>query len=207
MPNPAKVYAPRARRQQPHPAGAPIAPTLSDKQILSLYEEGTYDFVPHDGMRRTIAQRLTASVQTIPHFYETMDCDIGKLVAAREEINAAAPKDKDGKPGLQAFGQRLRHQGAGAGAATRARRQCELDRSRHAQTQAFRRRRGGGAAGRADHADRAQRRKQIALRHLQRDARSRRPRPGPQAQAARIPGRHHLGVEPRHVSASRISPR
>jgi pyruvate dehydrogenase E2 component (dihydrolipoamide acetyltransferase) len=80
------------------PAGAPIAPTLSDKQILSLYEEGSYDFVPHDGMRRTIAQRLTASVQTIPHFYETMDCDIGKLVAAREEINAAAPKDKDGKP-------------------------------------------------------------------------------------------------------------
>ena len=49
-------------------------------------------------MRRTIAQRLTASVQTIPHFYETMDCDIGKLIAAREEINAAAPKDKDGKP-------------------------------------------------------------------------------------------------------------
>jgi pyruvate dehydrogenase E2 component (dihydrolipoamide acetyltransferase) len=80
------------------PAGAPIAPTMSDKQILALYEEGSYDFVPHDGMRRTIAQRLTASVQTIPHFYETMDCDIGKLVAAREEINAAAPKDKDGKP-------------------------------------------------------------------------------------------------------------
>jgi pyruvate dehydrogenase E2 component (dihydrolipoamide acetyltransferase) len=80
------------------PAGAPIAPSMSDAQILSLYEQGAYDFVPHDGMRRTIAQRLTASVQTIPHFYETMDCDIGKLVAAREEINAAAPKDKDGKP-------------------------------------------------------------------------------------------------------------
>jgi pyruvate dehydrogenase E2 component (dihydrolipoamide acetyltransferase) len=53
--------------------------------------------VPHDGMRRTIAQRLTASVQTVPHFYLTVDCDIGKLLAAREEINAAAPKDKDGK--------------------------------------------------------------------------------------------------------------
>ncbi len=76
--------------------GAPSAQMMSDKQILSLYEEGSYDFVPHDGMRRTIAQRLTASVQTIPHFYETMDCDIGKLAAAREEINAAAPKDKDG---------------------------------------------------------------------------------------------------------------
>jgi len=80
------------------PSGAPSVQTMSDKQILSLYEEGTYELVPHDGMRRTIAQRLTASVQTVPHFYETMDCDIGKLVAAREEINAAAPKNKDGKP-------------------------------------------------------------------------------------------------------------
>ena len=81
------------------PAGAPsIAPSMSDKQIRALYEDGSYEVIPHDGMRRTIAQRLTASVQTIPHFYLTMDCNIGKLVAAREEINAAAPKDKDGKP-------------------------------------------------------------------------------------------------------------
>jgi pyruvate dehydrogenase E2 component (dihydrolipoamide acetyltransferase) len=79
--------------------GAPlIAPSLSDQQIRGLYEDGSYDFVPHDGMRRTIAQRLTASTQTIPHFYLTIDCDIGKLLQAREEINAAAPKDKDGKP-------------------------------------------------------------------------------------------------------------
>jgi pyruvate dehydrogenase E2 component (dihydrolipoamide acetyltransferase) len=80
------------------PQGAAIAPAMSDQQILSLYEPGSYEFVPHDGMRRTIAQRLTASVQTVPHFYLTMDCDIGRLLAAREEINAAAPKDKDGKP-------------------------------------------------------------------------------------------------------------
>jgi pyruvate dehydrogenase E2 component (dihydrolipoamide acetyltransferase) len=72
--------------------------TLSDKQILALFEPGSYEVVPHDGMRRTIAQRLTASVQTVPHFYLTMDCDIGKLLAAREEINAAAPKDKEKKP-------------------------------------------------------------------------------------------------------------
>ena len=78
--------------------GTPIAPALSDKQVLALYEEGSYELVPHDGMRRTIAQRLTASTQTIPHYFVTMDCDIGKLMAAREEINAAAPKDKDGKP-------------------------------------------------------------------------------------------------------------
>jgi pyruvate dehydrogenase E2 component (dihydrolipoamide acetyltransferase) len=83
------------------PAGAPtplIAPSLSDQQIRALYEDGSYELVPHDGMRRTIAQRLTASVQTIPHFYLTVDCDIGKLLEAREEINTAAPKDKDGKP-------------------------------------------------------------------------------------------------------------
>ena len=74
-------------------AGPSLAPGMSDKQILALFEEGSYEIVPHDGMRRTIAQRLTASVQTVPVFYLTMDCDIGKLLVAREEINAAAPKD------------------------------------------------------------------------------------------------------------------
>ena len=83
------------------PAGGPapmIAPAMSDQQVRALYEEGSYEVVPHDGMRRTIAARLTASAQTIPHFYLTVDCDIGKLLQAREEINASAPKDKDGKP-------------------------------------------------------------------------------------------------------------
>jgi pyruvate dehydrogenase E2 component (dihydrolipoamide acetyltransferase) len=81
------------------PAGGPaIAPSMSDKQILSLFEEGSYEIVPHDGMRRTIAQRLTASIQNVPHFYLTIDCDIGKLLTAREEINASAPKDKEKKP-------------------------------------------------------------------------------------------------------------
>jgi pyruvate dehydrogenase E2 component (dihydrolipoamide acetyltransferase) len=79
------------------PAGA-LAPSMSDQQIRALFEDGSYEVIPHDGMRRTIAQRLTASVQTVPHFYLTMDCDIGKLLEAREEINVAAPKDKEKKP-------------------------------------------------------------------------------------------------------------
>jgi pyruvate dehydrogenase E2 component (dihydrolipoamide acetyltransferase) len=80
------------------PGAAPaIAPSMTDKQILSLFEPGSYEIVPHDGMRRTIAQRLTASVQTVPHFYLTIDCDIGKLLQAREQINEAAPKDKEKK--------------------------------------------------------------------------------------------------------------
>ena len=83
-------------------AAAPAAtPAMSDQQILALYEEGSYDLIPHDSMRRTIAQRLTAATQSMPTFYLTVDCDIGRLVAAREEINAAAPKDKDGKPAFK----------------------------------------------------------------------------------------------------------
>jgi pyruvate dehydrogenase E2 component (dihydrolipoamide acetyltransferase) len=74
------------------------APAMSDPQILALYEEGGYESIPHDSMRRTIAQRLTAATNSMPTFYLTVDCDLGKLNAAREEINAAAAKDKDGKP-------------------------------------------------------------------------------------------------------------
>jgi pyruvate dehydrogenase E2 component (dihydrolipoamide acetyltransferase) len=74
-----------------------IGAAMTDQQIRALYEDGSYDIIPHDGMRRTIAQRLTASAQTVPHFYLTVDCDIGKLLAAREEINAAAPKAEGGK--------------------------------------------------------------------------------------------------------------
>ena len=79
------------------PAAMPMAAPSSDVQIRAFYEDGSYDFVPHDNIRKIIAQRLTLSKQTIPHFYLTLDCDIGKLLAAREEINAAA-QVKDGKP-------------------------------------------------------------------------------------------------------------
>ena len=75
-----------------------FAPAMTDQQIRALYDDGSYEVVAHDNMRRTIAQRLTASAQTVPHYFLTVDCDIGKLLEAREEINAIAPKDKDGKP-------------------------------------------------------------------------------------------------------------
>ncbi len=79
-------------------AAAPTQGSFSDAQIRALYEDGSYEFRPHDQMRKIIAQRLTLSKQTIPHFYLTLDCDIGKLLAARAEINAAAPKSRDGQP-------------------------------------------------------------------------------------------------------------
>ncbi len=80
-------------------AGAP-APVLapSDDKIRALFEPGSYEVVPHDNMRKIIAQRLVLAKQTIPHFYLTVACTIDKLLAAREDINATAPKGADGKP-------------------------------------------------------------------------------------------------------------
>jgi pyruvate dehydrogenase E2 component (dihydrolipoamide acetyltransferase) len=81
----------------PAPSGATFQ-LPSDDKVLALYEAGSYEVIPHDNMRRIIAQRLTASTQNIPHFYLTVDCVIDRLMAAREEINATAPKNKEGKP-------------------------------------------------------------------------------------------------------------
>jgi pyruvate dehydrogenase E2 component (dihydrolipoamide acetyltransferase) len=77
----------------------PLAiPVPSDDKVRALFAPGSYEVVPHDNMRKIIAKRLTEAKLTIPHFYLTVDCDIGKLLAAREEINASAPKNKEGKP-------------------------------------------------------------------------------------------------------------
>jgi pyruvate dehydrogenase E2 component (dihydrolipoamide acetyltransferase) len=75
-------------------AGTPaLAQAMPDDKILALYEKGSYDVIPHDGMRKVIAQRLTLSKQTIPHFYLTVECRIDELLRARERMNATAPKD------------------------------------------------------------------------------------------------------------------
>ncbi len=80
-------------------AGIPFAiQAPSDDKIRALFEPDSYEVIPHDNIRKVIARRLVEAKLTIPHFYLTLDCNIGKLLAAREEINAAAPKDKDGKP-------------------------------------------------------------------------------------------------------------
>ena len=80
------------------PAAKPAAPMgMSDEQTKKLFAAGSYEEVPHDGMRKTIARRLSEAKSTIPHFYLTVDCDLDALLALREQINKAAPV-KDGKP-------------------------------------------------------------------------------------------------------------
>jgi pyruvate dehydrogenase E2 component (dihydrolipoamide acetyltransferase) len=88
------VEAARATSQRAAPAAAPFAGLIAD-QVKALYRDAPFEEVPLDGMRRTIAERLTQAKQTIPHFYLTADVEIGKLLELREQANAAAGRDKE----------------------------------------------------------------------------------------------------------------
>src|SRR5215831_16219938 len=89
-----------APKVAPRPAAAPgdaLATGPSAEEVKALYRDVPFQEVPLDGMRRIIATRLVQAKQTIPHFYLTADVEIGRLITLREEANAAAPKDGDGK--------------------------------------------------------------------------------------------------------------
>jgi pyruvate dehydrogenase E2 component (dihydrolipoamide acetyltransferase) len=94
----AKAAPAGAPAAQASAAKAPAPSTPSDAQIKALFQPGSYEEIPHDSMRKTIARRLTEARQTVPQFYLTMDCEIDALLALREQANKAAPKDQDGKP-------------------------------------------------------------------------------------------------------------
>ncbi|TAU88642.1 pyruvate dehydrogenase complex dihydrolipoamide acetyltransferase [Rhizobium leguminosarum] len=98
----AKAAAPAAAASAPQasaaPAPAAAAPKgASEEAVLKLFEPGSYELVPHDGMRKTIARRLVESKQTIPHFYVSVDCELDALLALRAQLNDAAPR-KDSAP-------------------------------------------------------------------------------------------------------------
>jgi len=84
----------------------PLTPPLKgegDSAVLRLFEEGSYELVPHDNMRKTIARRLVEAKSTIPHFYLTLDSEIDALLALRTQINAAAPVKKTDKGEAPAY--------------------------------------------------------------------------------------------------------
>ena len=83
-----------AKTAEPRALAAP----MSDDTIKKFFEPGSFEEIPHDSMRKTIARRLVEAKQTIPHFYLSLDCELDRLLAAREELNAQAPKGADGKP-------------------------------------------------------------------------------------------------------------
>jgi pyruvate dehydrogenase E2 component (dihydrolipoamide acetyltransferase) len=77
--------APAAASESPTPAAsAPARPAASAPTEGS----GGYEDVPHTGMRRAIARRLTESKTTVPHFYLVADCRVDALLALRESVNA-----------------------------------------------------------------------------------------------------------------------
>ena len=86
----------------PKPQSALSPPTFAEgptpDQVRALYDPIGYVEVPLDGMRKTIAARLQQAKQAIPHFYLTADIVIDRLIGVREEVNAAASKDREGKP-------------------------------------------------------------------------------------------------------------
>jgi pyruvate dehydrogenase E2 component (dihydrolipoamide acetyltransferase) len=93
----ALAYAPAAAPVQEARAPSAALPP-SDEIIRKYYAPGSFEEIPHDSMRKTIARRIAEASQTIPHFYLTADCNLDALMSLREAINDAAPKDKEGKP-------------------------------------------------------------------------------------------------------------
>ncbi len=77
------------------PAAAPVAaPQTIAKAPATIanmpYKEGSYDIIPLDGMRRTIAKRLSESFRDVPHFPLNVDIEIDKLLEVRKQLNAQA---------------------------------------------------------------------------------------------------------------------
>ncbi|CDN53898.1 Pyruvate dehydrogenase complex dihydrolipoamide acetyltransferase [Neorhizobium galegae bv. officinalis bv. officinalis str. HAMBI 1141] len=95
---------------KPAPAAAPqaaAAPAMAkgpaDDTVLKLFPEGSYELLPHDGMRKTIASRLTESSQTVPSYFVSMDCELDALMKLRAEINKSSPMKKTDKGDVPAF--------------------------------------------------------------------------------------------------------
>ena len=77
-------------------SGAPASDASSGgpAAMVSVEDDAPYEVLPLSNMRKVIAERMTASKQQVPHFYLTIECEIDRLLEARENLNARA---KDGE--------------------------------------------------------------------------------------------------------------
>ncbi len=82
--------------------GASIAPRAqpgeTDEPASALYLRRPHKLVPVDGMRRTIAARLSRAKSTIPHFYLASHIEVGRLMRVRAEVNEGTPTNARGEP-------------------------------------------------------------------------------------------------------------
>lgn len=87
----AAASTPVSKAAAPAAAAAPSVGALPDAKLF--YKPEDYDELPNDGMRKSIAKRLTTAASQIPHVAITIDCKLDALLAVRAALNAAAPKD------------------------------------------------------------------------------------------------------------------
>ena len=91
----AAAEAPKAAAPAPKAAPAGGAPAgLTADQVQGFFAKDAYEEVPHDGMRKTIARRLTEAKQDVPHFYLTVDCELDALMKLRETINGSPARTR-----------------------------------------------------------------------------------------------------------------
>ncbi len=92
-----KVDIDKAQPGQARPAAAAAPAAAAPRQAQSLEQmgipPGSYDLIPLDGMRKTVARRMTDSFRDVPHFPLTIDLEIDGLLAARTRINALLEKE------------------------------------------------------------------------------------------------------------------
>ncbi|MBS0489674.1 MULTISPECIES: pyruvate dehydrogenase complex dihydrolipoamide acetyltransferase [unclassified Phenylobacterium] len=85
-----------ATPQVAKPAAAAATSAAAPRQALSLAQmgipDGSYDLIPLDGMRKTVARRMTDSFRDVPHFPLTIDLEIDGLLSSRAKINAMLEK-------------------------------------------------------------------------------------------------------------------
>ena len=84
-----RIVARDVEQAAPSTGASALSAGPSAAQVKALYADVPHEEVPVEGIRATIARRLVESKQQVPHFYLTTDLDISRLVAVRQEVNAA----------------------------------------------------------------------------------------------------------------------
>jgi len=91
-----KAQPGQAKAQAATPSASGAAPAAAPRQVQTLEQQGipagSYELIPLDGMRKTVARRMTDSFRDVPHFPLTVDIEIDELLAARAKINAMLEK-------------------------------------------------------------------------------------------------------------------
>jgi len=86
QPAAAKADAPSAAAA-PATKGAAMASGPTTDQVIKMYEGRTFEEVKLNGMRKTVAARLTEAKQSVPHFYLRRDIELDALMKFRSQLN------------------------------------------------------------------------------------------------------------------------